>query len=313
VKKELVSVRIFKMFLTALGCLLLPLLAAVTAEAAGQWRLDGNADAVLPRNFRSCREEIPVDAAAAEEQDDLCISGSGQPSAAAMPLLYQRLKRDAPVGATIYMVDLRQESHGYVNGRSISWYMLHNWANQGLTAEAVEADEEKRLAALPGQGLTAVPLGKADIQELTAYTAIVHAVMTEREAAEQAGFHYVRFAAADQAWPAPPVVDAFLAFYKNLPAGPVWLHFHCHAGHGRTTTFMILYDILRHPDVPLEAIAARQRQLGGSDILAGSLADNWQAAYANDRAAKLRLFYAYVQAEKAHDFAISWSDWLTSH
>ena len=307
--------RILKIFLTALGCLLLPLLAAGTTEAAGQWRLDGNADAVLPRSFRSCREVISVEDEGAAEADltDLCISGSGQPSAAAMPLLYQRLKAEAPSGAVLYMVDLRQESHGYANGRSVSWYMLHNWANQGLTAEAVEADEQKRLASLLGQPLTAVPLGKADTKTLTAYTASVHEVKTEREAAEEAGFRYVRFAAADQSWPAPAVVDAFLEFYKNLPDGPVWLHFHCHAGHGRTTTFMILYDILRHPDLPLETIAARQRRLGGSDILAGSLADNWQASYANDRAEKLRLFYAYVQAERVDDFAVSWSDWLAAH
>lgn len=305
---------ILKVILAAICCLGV-LSPAAMAETTGEWRLDGTAEAVLPRNFRLCTDAfrgMEGDVAARQGLDTLGISGSGQPSAAAMPLLYARLKAAAPAGAVIYMVDLRQESHGYVDGVPVSWYELHNWANNGLTVPEVEADESARLSGLVGQEFTAVPLGNSDTKVLTAYTGIGRSVQTEKEAAEQAGFRYVRFAATDQVWPAPEAVDSFLRFYQSLPAGPVWLHFHCHAGHGRTTSFMVMYDILRNPGLSLETIAQRQWLLGGANLLAGSLADNWQAEYANDRAAKLRLFYVYVQEQRPAGFAVSWADWLAA-
>jgi hypothetical protein len=48
-----------------------------------------------------------------------------------------------------------------------------------------------------------------------------------------------------------------------------WAHFHCEAGLGRTTTFMVLYDMLRNANrVSLEDIVQRQKILShGYDVL----------------------------------------------
>lgn len=48
----------------------------------------------------------------------------------------------------IIIVDLRQESHGFINGVAISWVDNHNKANKGLTKEAVLSDENTRLTRL---------------------------------------------------------------------------------------------------------------------------------------------------------------------
>lgn len=290
-------------FLTFVFCLL-----AVTAEAANYtgWRLDGTAADTWPRHFR-----LATDAFSAESDGDrqalhaLRASGSGQPSGAAFSALYARLREAAGEGVPIYLVDLRQESHGFVNdGVPVSWYAPHNWANLGCDAAAVSVREEEQLSALVGTEIHAVPLGNADTQRLTPYTARVLDAATEETWATAAGFRYVRFAAADQRFPEPEAVDAFLCFFQTLPEG-AWLHFHCHAGHGRTTTYLVFYDLLKNPHDTVEAVAERQRALGGADLLAES-----DVAEIADRAAKLRLFAAYVKEQRESGFAVPWRLWI---
>ena len=43
------------------------------------------------------------------------------------------------------------------------------------------------------------------------------------------------------------MINYFLDFVKNQPKDS-WLHFHCKEGIGRTTTFMIMYDIIKNSD-----------------------------------------------------------------
>ena len=53
-------------------------------------------------------------------------------------------------------------------------------------------------------------------------------------------------------------VKYFIDFVNNQPEN-TWLHFHCKAGIGRTTTFMIMYDIVKNcKEVKLNDIIARQ-------------------------------------------------------
>ena len=283
-------------------------LLTVTAEAANYtgWRLDGTAAAVMPRNFRFGAELLPEASRAARRGlDTLSASGSGQPSGAGLSLLYAHLREAAGAGASLYLVDLRQESHGFVNdGVPVSWYEPHNWANICCDAATVRAREEAQLSALIGADLYAVPLGKTDTKNLTAYAARVIDAASEEVWATAAGFHYVRFAASDQRFPEPEAVDAFLRFFHTLPEG-AWLHFHCHAGHGRTTTYLVFFDILKHPERTLETIAEHHRAIGGADLLAAS--DVPEIAR---RAKMLRLFYDYVKEQRANGLSVPWRAWI---
>lgn len=42
----------------------------------------------------------------------------------------------------------------------------------------------------------------------------------------------------------PENIDEFIKLYKSLPKD-AWLHFHCEAGKGRTTTFLAMYDMMK--------------------------------------------------------------------
>ncbi len=286
--------------------------AASAKKVVGQWRLDGNASAELPRSFRFMDDDWKIDFRGKEPSraglDKLWASASGQPSFAALSAIYRAIREHEP-DALVFMVDLRQESHGYVNSLPVSWYVEHNAANAGKTVSEVEADETERLNKLRGVDTTFEPLGNADKQAFKPITMIPRVILTERKASVAAGFEYVRFAAADMQFPAPEVVDDFITFVVNLPADS-WVHFHCQAGHGRTTTFLVMYDIMKNPDLPLEEICKRQYLLGGSNLLLEPEGDDWYAKMSRDRAKKIRLFYDFVQGTRAEQIGLPWSEWL---
>ena len=66
----------------------------------------------------------------------------------------------------------------------------------------------------------------------------------------------------DDQLPKENTINDFIKFVQNTPKDS-YLHFYCKAGVGRTTTFMILYDIMKNYNtVPLNDIIIRQVKLG---------------------------------------------------
>ena len=300
-----------KKFLIGVLILLMICSAACAKKIVGTWRLDGSASAEL-RNFRLMSDDWQKEIRGKEPTrlglDKLRASASGQPSAAALKTLHDKIHELEP-DAKIFMIDLRQESHGYANALPVSWYIEHNAANAGKNSSEVEKDEVERLKNLRGVDTLFEPLGNADKQTFRPIKIIPRVVQTERDVSEQAGFEYKRFAAADMQFPAPDVVDDFIIFVANLPPN-AWLHFHCQAGHGRTTAFLVMYDIMKNPDVSLNEICKRQYLLGGSNLLLEPEGDDWYSKMTRDRAKKIRQFYDWVQGTRAEQIGLQWSEWL---
>ena len=238
-------------------------------------------------------------------------SASGQPSELSLATIKEKILELEP-DAKIFIVDLRQESHGFANSLPVSWYREHNTANAGKNSAEIQRDERERLKNLRGIYTTFEPLGNADKKAFKPITIIPRVVETESDLCEKSGVEYVRFTAADMQFPAPAVVDEFIIFAANLPDN-AWLHFHCQAGHGRTTTFLVMYDIMKNPDEPLEEICKRQHLLGGSNLLAEPEDNDWHSKMARDRAKKIRLFYDYVQGTRAEQIGLQWSEWIKQH
>ncbi len=300
-----------------IGVLMIMLSASIFSVASAKkipdtWRLDGNASAEL-RNFRLMTDDWQNTLRGKEPTrqglEELHASASGQPSVAALTTLYDKIHTINP-DAKIFMIDLRQESHGFANSLPVSWYSNHNAANAGKTSsDEVETIELDCLNSLRGVETTFKPLGNSDTKLFKPITIIPRVVHTERTSSEAAGFEYVRFAAADMQFPAPEIVDDFIIFVANLPENS-WLHFHCQAGHGRTTTFLVMYDIMKNPDLSLEEICKRQYLLGGSNLLLEPEGNDWYAIKTRDRAKKIRLFYEFVKGTQAEQIGLQWSEWL---
>lgn len=274
-------------FLLACFCAL-PLLAAPAAEAAipaeAAWRLDGDRSAP-PIHFR--------------RDESLRIAGGGQPSKTTLAHLHEQLSLS--IDTPLWVIDLRQESHGYLNEDAVSWHGVANAANRGKAAESVERDEQQRLAEAIGTNVQAVPMGHYDEAHIPyTFAEGVTGFATERHIARKSGLGYVRIAATDMRWPEPQAIDDFVNFYRSLPKEHGWLYFHCQAGQGRTTTFMVLYEILEHPDCTADEAIAHQRALGGADLSSGA------------RYEGICHFAQYVRENRATDFAQRWSDWLSA-
>ena len=289
------------------------LLLTVASVSEAKWRLDEDPELAEPRNFRMASDDWRVEPEdeppTREGLDNLRISGSAQCTAAGFASLYTKLSAAAAApGAPIYDVDLRQESHGFADGLPVSWHKKNNLANEGKTPEEVALDEEERLADLAGVTTTFVPKGKTDKGRVEAVTFAPQNVQTEKEVVEALGFRYVRFYVTDRTQPDTETIEAFLDFVDSLP-GDAWLHFHCRAGHGRTTTFMAMYDMIRNPGIPAETIIERQHLIGGADLTAMK-DEEWKNERIIQRLETLKLFSEYVRARHAGETTLRWGEWI---
>ena len=274
----------------------------------------------LPLHFRSSADAI--DPRLAEGLKDIRASGSGQYSKRE----FRAVLDSGRVQRPLTVVDLRQESHGFLRigpprsadlAVAVSWYLERDWINIGKDLVSVVADENARLKDAAGTPVLVVQriIKKTSPEDRLCRTQPMTmnplGWASEGEVARELGLEYLRLPCTDHVRPRDSAVDAFVAFDAGLPRDR-WLHFHCRAGDGRTTTFLVMHDILRNaPAVSLSVIVERQHVLGGIDVF-GLPADHgsYKYPFAVERAAFLRQFYAYVCDAKSGGFAMTWSAWM---
>jgi Inositol hexakisphosphate len=277
------------------------------------WDIDLTLSRALPRNFRTTDGPLKTNNTKTPSTlglIDLHASGSGEFTADNLELLLARMH--GPV--TIF--DLRQETHIFINSLPASWYATRDWANVGRSQTEIEEAEAGWVHSLqPGSEIAVRPghpvkHGNAD--SVVPQQVIVKRAGTEGDLVSAAGRSYVRVAVTDHARPLDEAVDRFILAVRALP-DDAWAHFHCEAGLGRTTTFMVLYDMLRNASrVSLEDIVRRQAILGyGYDVLQPVGPGNWKAPYLAERAEFIRLFYDYARANPNGRPRL-WSEWLKS-
>ena len=244
-----------------------------------------------------------------EGLDRLDISGSAQFSEPQFHQLAKTLRKLAK-GKRVYVIDLRQESHVFLNGNPISWYSEHNWANAGLTLSQIQQDEAERFGTLVGQTIDAYGVAHDMKNGHTRIT--VHSCIMEQTAVEDEGFGYLRLPAPDLSWPPPALIDEFIEFVKGIDMAQTWLHFHCHAGTGRTGIFMMLYDKLKNPNVSMKDIVIRHVLTGSEYPLYSSGRISFHGLLNAEKARMMPLLFQYIDENRDSDYAVRWSDWLAA-
>ncbi len=239
------------------------------------------------RNFRTVRDELK--AAAGKKQPslkglkELNMSGSSQFNRAGLTEMVKKINHK-----NIVVMDLREECHGFLDGSPMSWKGYHNWANIGFGLMMVTNEELARLHGL-----------RDDKNE----------VNNEEQECKKAGTGYFRIPVTDHIRPQDDDVDRFITFVNSMDKD-TWLHFHCRAGKGRTTTFMCMFDMMRNAkEVSLEDITLRQLLIGGADLFKGETPDSYKYELAAERMAFLRNFYKYCK-ENNDGYKTSWRDWI---
>jgi hypothetical protein len=262
---------------------------------------------ILPKHFRTTSDPLPNNINKGGLAD-LHIAGGSQFSKLALHKIVKRLGTNH-----ITVIDLRQESHGFLDGNAITWYAPQDAGNKGLTDTQIEQREAQLLHEL-------------DLQEYaTAYVILkkspngyiiktkpvefsVHNVSSEADLVTQSHLNYHRIYVQDFHAPNAQQIDRFIKIVKQLPPNQ-WIYFHCRAGVGRTTTFMVMYDMMRNAKkVSFDDILARQRALGGKELTQLPEPGSFKYTSAKERLNFLKQFYRYVRENK-DGFATSWSTW----
>jgi hypothetical protein len=182
--------------------------------------------------------------------------------------------------ANLYLVDLREETHGFFGDRAVSWYADNDFSNVGYPWGWIQEEEAYRLAWMKKLGTARVFDVERDPSDNRAQermrptgyrVATVETARTEEQAFDNRAIgkfrvRYVRIPATDHCAPSDDALGKLRTLANEVTAHD-WVHFHCHGGDGRTTTFLALYDMWRwkkanHPDyLSLEGFACRQYKL----------------------------------------------------
>jgi len=243
------------------------------------------------------------------------MSGSGQFSVSQFKAYVTYVGNFGVSPNQIIVVDLREEPHAFINGHAFMWYAVGAWWTQSNPVSLVVSMEKERLATLSvGQEVTLKRIDKKDkagyIESVSDHTYKIDSLQTEEQVVQDEGAHYVRLPVTDHMRPEDKDVDQFLGLVKQLPPHASIL-FHCHAGRGRTSTFMVMYDMIRNPKLPLNDIVDRQVQLGSLDIrgLSGPLKSR-KHPDEKSRIEFINLFYQFVNDPNGYG-ATSWTKWVT--
>lgn len=216
------------------------------------------------------------------------------------------------------VIDLRQESHGFLDSNAVTWLAQHNWGNLGLTHDQVTTAEGKRLADLSRQSVVSPPSiedyrsrGIRKGPELT-----VQNVAPEAVVVSQTNARYIRFAVTDHLRPTDADVDRFVALVVGrlgqMYGQPIYIH--CLDGGGRTTTFMAMVDMLANADrVSVDTIIARHATVRPFYNLANLQLKNGQdgpyTQYYRERLSFLTHFHTFAAARIGGEHR-RWSRWV---
>lgn len=220
----------------------------------------------------------------------LNISGSAQFTKDQLLNLKNSINKD-----NICIVDLRQESHGMINDLAISFLNPYKDLNNGFTTEQTIKTENSLLNKIKiGNTIQLYKHTGIFIKDIT-----VDFISNESQLVTEADMQYKRFAVKDNSAPTPDIVDEFVEFIKNKP-DDIHLHFHCAAGKGRTTSFMVMYQAMKNnSNLTLEQLLSYQYNIGGVNLHDNNIQYNFLEDFCN-----------YVQKNKDSNYSISYSQWI---
>lgn len=283
--------------------------------AAYVWRMERRDREQLPSSFRTCLSELrkrsPVPGYDPDFEPsikglrELKVSASSDFSASELDAVVAEIRKVH--SGPITVVDLRNETHGLLNGSHVSLYGKQNWDNIGLSREQIVAAEKEIIHGTVGRQ---VEVGSTTPNSRTT-TLDVTTAETEGEACAKRGIGYFRLTVLDHCFADPRSIDDFIAFVQTLPKD-TWLHFHCQAGMGRTNMFLVFYDFLCNPDVPAKDVIYRHFNMGGNFMLYNGEKENeeeYKIPLAKEKAEMIPLVHEYIVENQPKGFKVSWTQW----
>lgn len=255
----------------------------------------------IPKRYREGSNMIPK----------LYSSASAQPNLRDFEYIikYAKKKLHTNNSNKIFVIDLRQEPHAILDGKAISWYGLRNqiphYYEKHLINKLKKATNIKIY-----NGINKLPEGNF-IPKGFVFTTNKN-LLTEEELITKLGANYFRLLVTDHFAPDDHQINLFVDFLKKIPKNS-WVHFHCRGGRGRSTTFMVMLDIIQNAQLlTLDEILERQKKLGGVNLSKTSftvMRKKWKEDPAKQRYEFIKKFYIYVKDPNGYKIT-NWQDWI---
>lgn len=241
---------------------------------------------------------------------ELRMSGSAAPSQHDLATIMKNItSRMNGHQKKIIDLDLREESHGYLNEEAITLATENDWINIGKSRQQALADEQAWLDEMSRSPLVYNVLSPSQFKQgdfSSGSTISIKSLRSEQQTAESLGFDYIRMTVTDHMPPNEADVDRFVSLIQHLPSG-TWVHIHCRGGKGRTTTFMAMYDMLLNADkVSFDEIIARQASVEPFyDLTKIDEKNSDLNLYYQQRLDFLKLFYQFAK-DYRHGYKRRW-------
>lgn len=136
-------------------------------------------------------------------------------------------------------------------------------------------------------------------------------LQTEAQILKGMGAHYFSPLKGNDNWLKDQhYMEDVIKFFESLPKDAI-LYIHCAHGKGRTTTFLVLYDIFLHrKNLTLQQIADRHYCLGREDVMDTQLWDggSWTEEALQARKNLVERFYQYMTSQDAYPEK-PWPQW----
>jgi Inositol hexakisphosphate len=205
-------------------------------------------------------------------------------------------------GFHITVIDLREESHGIINGKTpFSWYAIKNWGNQGKSQKTILHDEKKGYKKLEKQRVALIAEIKkksndGEIIDKTEHAIRIQRVISEKVYVTAKGLGHKRLLVTDRQPPSDITVDKWVELLKKMDVEKSIYYLHCRVGSGRTTQFMVMADIwFNSKSDSLETIIERQHLMGGRDLTKLPDKDHYSYPHAVARLQLMKDFYKFVK------------------
>lgn len=202
----------------------------------------------------------------------------------------------------VHVINLYPDEVYYYKDRPLKWYGL------GFTKETLGNDAYKRK---PFNGFFKPILrflyGDPAVHDLSN-------LQTEEQIIQEMGHTYFMPLKNNREWLFhQEFMDDLIRHFESLPQDAV-VYFHCFHGKGRTTTFMILYDIYRnYKKVSLQDIVNRHFCLGREDVFNTVVyaKGTWPKEALNARKNLVERFYTYMHDPLGYGRQ-TWTQWRKS-
>jgi protein-tyrosine phosphatase len=203
---------------------------------------------------------------------------------------------------TIYVVDLLKEYHGFIDcsrdAIPFTWRALYNTVNFGVSYQNVEENEKQiidkmrqKLANKAINIIAGFSSNEGAVEKIYQEVKInkYKSIVSEETLLKGEKINYLRLPCPDHTSPSYKSILDLAYFTQNtFDAQNDYIHFHCHGGKGRSTTFSVIFDMfirLEHSvlnKISFETLLDFHRESGGKD-LATHPTEGWKVELAEER------------------------------